>query len=374
MGIDACAQETVYGGGLPAGDFRQPLGGAAGGSGQHAGQPHLVIQTEDAPHNGCFTGTGAAGYQQKSRGGGIFDRLGLLVGICKTPILGRRFHHPAEKSGFGKVAGGKILQTGTAVDLRFIKGGQIDNGDTRKHSTYKLLRFHQLLQRAFCHGRLHRKQRGGGTDELFLRQEAVTGTQVVTQLEENACLYPAGVIPCKAQVDGKTIHRPEGRIQTFLRQQIGVIIEHIHGSFPIELVGFDCQFRTQMMQREEFQQAPHSHLQPEFLADLSGPFFRNTRNDGQPFRLPLHDTQGIVPKMVHDPGGDPGADSLDDSAGEVGENIVCALRHHPFQKFRLELTAVAAVGGPLAGDHQPLTQTGQGNGTYHCGGLAVFQL
>ena len=76
--------------------------------------------------------------------------------------------------------------------------------------------------------------------------------------------------------------------------------------------------------------------------------------------------------MTDDPGGDLGTDAADSPAGQVLLYLYDALGHHPFQKFRFELAAVAGMTGPLAGDHQPLAGSGQGNGAYHGDGIAVI--
>ena len=43
-------------------------------------------------------------------------------------------------------------------------------------------------------------------------------SQVVFQLEENAGLYPPGVIPRNAQLNGEPVHRRKGRFQPLVHQ------------------------------------------------------------------------------------------------------------------------------------------------------------
>ena len=201
----------------------------------------------------------------------------------------------------------------------------------------------------------------------------MSGGKVVAQFKEKTGLHSSGIITCKAQVNGKAIHSAEGCFQPFLGQQIRIVIKHIHSRFSVELVGLYRQLRAEMMQGKELQQAAHTHLQPELFADLLGPLIGNTGDLRKPFRLPFHHPEGIVAEMLDDPGGDPGADAFDHPAGQIGQDLAGALGHHPLQKFRLKLLAVAGVGGPFAGDHESFAQAGQRNGAHHRGGMSAVQ-
>ena len=128
-----------------------------------------------------------------------------------------------------------------------------------------------------------------------------------------------------------------------------------------------------MVEGKELHQVAHTHLQTKLFADLTGFFVRDAADFCQPLRLPLHNQQGLVPKFVHNPGSHPGADALDDPAGQIGNNLGGGLGHQPFQKFRFKLAAIATVGSPFSCDHQPLAGGGQRNGAHHGDGLPILQ-
>ena len=69
--------------------------------------------------------------------------------------------------------------------------------------------------------------------------------------------------------------------------------------------------------------------------------------------------------MSNNAGGSFRTDSLDDPARKIAQNIRAGLGQQPLQKFRLKLAAIAGVGAPFAGDHQPLANGGKGNSTHH---------
>ena len=126
-----------------------------------------------------------------------------------------------------------------------------------------------------------------------------------------------------------------------------------------------------MVQSKKLHEAAHAHLQTEFLADLHGTLISDTGDFRKPLRLPLHNLQGLSAKPIYNSLGDLGADALDHTAGQIGENLHFRLGHHPLQKLRFELFAVAGMRGPLAGYHQPLAQAGQGNGA-NDGNMLIF--
>ena len=119
------------------------------------------------------------------------------------------------------------------------------------------------------------------------------------------------------------------------------------------------------MHSKKFHQLPHSHLQAEFLAHGFCFFPGNAGNLSQPLRFPLHNQQGLLAEMLHDPRRRLGANALDDAAAEIIQDFQTGLRHQPLQKFRLELPSVAGVGAPLARHHQPFAHRGQGDGADH---------
>ena len=119
------------------------------------------------------------------------------------------------------------------------------------------------------------------------------------------------------------------------------------------------------MQGKKFHQLPHTHLQPEFLADQLGSFPADPGDLRQPDRLPLHDSQSLVTETVHDPGSHFRSDALDDPAGQVCQDLHTGLGQQTFQKFSLKLTAVAGMIAPSARDHQTLTHGRHRNGANH---------
>ena len=89
------------------------------------------------------------------------------------------------------------------------------------HHPLRLLRLAESLLHRF---RRNIQELGGGGNQLFFRQEAVPGREVIAQLKEDTGLHPAGVVPCHPQLNGEAIHRPEGGIQAVIHQKVGIII------------------------------------------------------------------------------------------------------------------------------------------------------
>ena len=112
-----------------------------------------------------------------------------------------------------------------AIAFRLMKPGQIDYGDPRQVLPHQPVRFQQPRQALPCTLGLHGQQLAGGRHQLFLRQEAVARRQVVIQFKQNARFHPPGVIPRHTQLNGKTVHRPEGGVQPLVHQQIRVIVQ-----------------------------------------------------------------------------------------------------------------------------------------------------
>ena len=86
MRINSGTQQAVDGGSLLPGHFRQPFGCPTSGRCQKTTQSHLPIQGENSLDDGCFTGTGAAGDQQKTVVCRIGDRLRLLFRIGQLAV------------------------------------------------------------------------------------------------------------------------------------------------------------------------------------------------------------------------------------------------------------------------------------------------
>ena len=105
------------------------------------------------------------------------------------------------------------------------------------------------------------------------------------------------------------------------------------------------------MQGKELHQLPQPNLQTESFSDSNGFGLRNAGDLTESCRLPLHDPQGIFSKTVNDALSQLGTDPLNAASGQISLNVRCSLGHEPFQKFRFELAAVAAVAAPFSGDH-----------------------
>ena len=120
------------------------------------------------------------------------------------------------------------------------------------------------------------------------------------------------------------------------------------------------------MHRKELHDLPDAHLEPEFLSNRLCFFPGNAAYLCQPLRLPLHNSQGVAAEAIHDPGRHLGADTLDDPAGQVIQDLHGGLGHHALQKFCFKLTAITGMIAPAASDHQPFSHAGHGNRANHC--------
>ena len=69
-----------------------------------------------------------------------------------------------------------------------------------------------------------------------------------------------------------------------------------------------------MVQRKEFHQLAHTHLQPELLTDGTGLFPGNAGNLRKAQRFLLHNGQGVRAKPVYNTGSHFRADALDHTA------------------------------------------------------------
>ena len=93
----------------------------------------------------------------------------------------------------------------------------------------------------------HCQKLTGSGDQLFFRKKAVSGGQIIAQLKQYTGFHPTAVVTGDPQGNGKLIHCPKGRVQSFLCQKIRVVIQHVHGCLAIKLIGADSQLSRQMM-------------------------------------------------------------------------------------------------------------------------------
>ena len=194
------------------------------------------------------------------------------------------------------------------------------------------------------------------------------------QFKEDSGFHTAGIISCNAQFDGKTVHRRKRSFQSLVHQQVGIIVKQLHRGFTVDFIGPDSQLRRQVVHGKKLHELPHADPLLEFLADGPGALQGNARDLRQPLRLPLHDDQGLVAEMVHDPGCGPGTHAGDDLAGQVAEDLAAGLGQQALQKLRLELPAVAGMTVPFARDHEPLAHHRQGDGAHHGDGLSAAHI
>ena len=249
--------------------------------------------------------------------------------------------------------------------FRFKQNRQINHHNSRQGLPHQPLPFQQPLD-ALADGFPGYVQKlGGGGHQLFLRQETVAAGQVIIQFKQNPCLNPAGIISGHAQLNGESVHCPEGGLQSLLHQKVRIIVNQLQGALPVKLIGPHRQIRRQMVQGKKLHQLADSHLKPELFANGPGLFPGNTRHFRQSLRFPLHDRQGFAAKALHNPGGHFRANALDYPAAQIIQDLHGGLGHQPFQKFRLKLPAVAGVGAPLSGDQQPLPHRRHGDGPHH---------
>ena len=223
----------------------------------------------------------------------------------------------------------------------------------------------QTLYAALHRIPLHTQQLSSCQDQLFLRKKGMSGREIIGQFKQNTGLHPAGIVTGNTHFNGKPVHRAKGRVKTVIHQQIGIVIKKIHSLLSIQFVSTDSQFRRKMMNREELHQLPQPHLTSELGTKGSGLLQRDPGNLGKPFRLPLHDQKGLVPKMLHNTGSHNRADPLDGPAGKIALNLNCRLRQDPFQELRLKLTAEIGVIAPFSGHHEPLAYNRHGNRSNH---------
>ena len=70
---------------------------------------------------------------------------------------------------------------------------------------------------------------------------------IVAQLKNQAGLHPLGVVGRNPQLHGKVIHQPEVRVQSRLRQAVGVRAENLHGLVAPKPVQTHRQLRGKVM-------------------------------------------------------------------------------------------------------------------------------
>ena len=193
--------------------------------------------------------------------------------------------------------------------------------------------------------------------------------QLVPQGVEGRRLRPPQVLRLHAQGHGKGVHRGKIRAEILLRQQIRVILQGIHGQFPVALVQRHGQIRREAMGHQILQKLPHAELLLEILADLHGLFEADARHLCQPLRLLLHHREGAVAEPLHDAGSGLGADTPDGPGSQIPLDLHGAVRHQPLQKLRPELPPMGGVAFPMACDHQPLALGTQRDDPHHGDGF-----
>jgi len=119
------------------------------------------------------------------------------------------------------------------------------------------------------------------------------------------------------------------------------------------------------MLRQELQQAAHSHLLPEGLADGPGPLGGHPPQPGKLLRFLLHDPQGVLAELLDEQAGGGLAHSLHRTGGQVVVDLLQPLGQAALHHIRPKLDAVGGVAHPLPPDSEVLPGGHPGHGANH---------
>ena len=127
-------------------------------------------------------------------------------------------NHALQAFGRREAALRKFQQPLTAIYFRFVQPWKVVNGDARQRAAHQAVGFQQPPDALFHRFAVHAQQLADRQLQLVLREEAVSCREIVIQLKQDSGLHPPGVVPRHAQLNGKTVYRPEGRVQSLVHE------------------------------------------------------------------------------------------------------------------------------------------------------------
>ena len=356
----------MNGRGLSGTQLPQTLGRPAGGGGQGSLQPHGLEQGQHAPQAGGLSGARSAGEQHHLPLGRLSHRLELLgrVGDPLGPLdLLQQAVQPLRGQ---KLRPAHLAHPLGDVGLRLIQGREIDRLLSRYLVQVHLAPDGQGVQTLLQRSLLALQQLGGGPHQLLGGEKGVAVVPVVVgQLKQQAGLQTLGIVRRHTQREGQGVRLGEVNPELPCRQDIGVGAHHLQGHVAIGPEQAAGQLHGQLMLRQELQQAAHSHLLPEGLADGPGSLGGHPPQPGKLLRFLLHDPQGVLAELLDEQAGGGLAHSLHRTGGQVVVDLLQPLGQAALHHIRPKLDAVGGVAHPLPPDSEVLPGGHPGHGANH---------
>ena len=331
------------GGGFPARQLAQTLGGAACGSTE--GYPFGLVleQLQDGVDRGGLAGAGATGEDKAVLGHGLTDGF----------LLERRVSKALRQFQYLDVlveAVGRLLPTlgqhGQTVGDVLLCGQQIRQINIRcavEHPHRQFPGLDAAVQR-------RRQLFGGLVDEVRCRfqqlrpgQTGVAVACVVAQSAQEGGFQPLGAVPCHLVILGDAVGMAEVQLQRFAAEQVGVLLDGLHGPRPEGAEDLHRPAGADLELSQIGDELPHSEHPLELLLDAVSFVRRDAGDQGELGGVVGDHLQRRRAEFVDDLIGRARPDIRQGAAGKEGVYRFQILRHIGLALLGVELAAIGGV-------------------------------
>ena len=336
-------QQAVDGGGFPARQLAQTLGGAACGSTE--GYPFGLVlqQLQDGVDRGGLAGAGAAGEDKAVLGHGLADGFLLERRIGKALRQFQDLDVLVEVSGRLLSAPGQHGQTVGDVLLCNQQIRQINIRCAVEHPHRQFPGLDAAVQR-------RRQLFGGLVDEVRRRfqqlrpgQTGVAVAGVVAQGAQEGGFQPLGAVSCHLVILGDAVGMAEVQLQRLPAEQVGVLLDGLHGPRPEGAEDFHRPAGADLELSQIGDELPHSEHPLELLLDAVGLVRRDARDEGELGGVVGDHFQRRRAEFVNDLIRRPCADVGQRPAGEEGVDGLEVFGHIRLALLCVELSAIGGV-------------------------------
>ena len=302
-----------------AGQFAEPFGGASCRSAQRHPVAGSLIQSQNGIDRGGLAGTRTAGEYHHAAGQRQPDSLPLQRRIGKAL---RKFQHvDIVFQCFGRLCGkgGHLSQPCGNILLSRKQIRQINIIRPLKRAQTQFPHAQKLSQSLLHLLRRNTKEPCCAFQQLLPGQTGVPVARVVPHGIQQPCSHAQTAALLKIQLSGDTVRLTEFQIQRLTAQQIGILVQRLHGTRTKAAVGGHRLLGIQPVSGKPRHDLPHAIHAVEFFGDGLRFFRGYSFNLAQLLRRFGNDVESLLPEPFHDFFRGGRADERQRSAGKVAE-------------------------------------------------------
>ena len=239
------------------------------------------------------------------------------------------------------------------IQLHIIGLGPV-NTDSAPRLLGHQLPVHGQVHNVFFHSLLADSQKVHGSFfQNLLRQKNVALAHGLLQNIEQTAADPIIGIRMNPHLRGDLIGDPEAHAVDIVRHLVGIFFDDLINVVSILIVNLHTQSCGDAVLLEKDHGFSHILLLFHLSRNLPGLFLTDALDLGQPLRLLLHNPEGVLMELPHDPGCQGDADAFHRPGTQVPLNGELVLGGLDFQSLDLKLATVGGMILVMAGDlHQ----------------------